>query len=428
MEIGIRSGSRLSRVPVLAVALAGSALWPGAAAAQVPVTPVVETAPVPSSGDAADDAAIWVHPSDPGQSRVIGTDKQAGLAVYDLAGAQLQFLPGTDSNNVDVRYRFLLGGVRLDIAAASDRSDDTIDVYRIDPVTGLLSEVTAGSGIPAGIAVYGFCLYVSPDSGSTYAFVTSQSGEVEQWQLLDDGSGQVAGTLVRSLSVGSISEGCVADDEEAALYVGEENVGIWRYGAEPGDGTARTAVDDTGPSGHLVADVEGLALYHRSDGSGYLLASSQGDNTFAVYLRAPGNAYIGSFQLVAGGGIDAVTGTDGIDVSNVSLGGAFAQGLFVAQDTANDGFHQDFKLVRWEDVANAFTPPLAIDTSWNARGPRPVPALPVWTLAPLAALLLRASFSQLLRGTLRSGSCTGQAPRCHGVAQEVPRREETAPG
>lgn len=391
-----RRSARLSAA-LLPFALAAPGLGPGAARAQVSVAPVVETAPVPSSGDAADDAAIWLHPSDPNQSRVIGSDKHGGLAVYDLAGAQLQFLPGTDSNNVDVRYRFPLGGARRDIAVASDRIDDTIDVYQLDPVTGLLSDVTAGAGIPAGITLYGLCLYQSALDGSSYAFVTSQSGQVEQWRLRDDGTGQVTGTLARAFSVGSQSEGCVADDEEAALYIGEENVGIWRYGAEPGDGALRTAVDVTGPSGHLVADVEGLAIYYRSDGSGYLLASSQGNSTFAVYLRAAGNAYVGSFQLVAGGGIDAVTGTDGIDVSNAALGGAFAQGLFVAQDTSNPGGNQNFKLARWQDVANAFSPPLAIDTSWNPRGPAAVPALPLWGSALACGLLLAAGARRLAR-------------------------------
>ena len=57
----------------------------------VNVAAVVETTPVPSWGDAADDPAIWVHPSDPALSVVIATDKKSGIAVYDLSGAQLQF-------------------------------------------------------------------------------------------------------------------------------------------------------------------------------------------------------------------------------------------------------------------------------------------------------------------------------------------------
>ena len=90
---------------------------------------------------------------------------------------------------------------------------------------------------------------------------------------------------MRSFSVGSITEGCVADDETGSLYIAEENVAIWRYGAEPGAGTARTQVDTAGGNGHLTADIEGLTLYYGDGGAGYLLASSQGSSTFAIYRR-----------------------------------------------------------------------------------------------------------------------------------------------
>ncbi len=72
------------------------------------VQATVETEPVPSSGDAADDAAIWGHPADSSLSLIIGTDKDSGLAAYDLAGVQVQFLADGELNNVDVRYDFLL--------------------------------------------------------------------------------------------------------------------------------------------------------------------------------------------------------------------------------------------------------------------------------------------------------------------------------
>ena len=58
--------------------------------------PTLGTTPVPSSGDAADDMVVWVHPTTPSLSLVIGTDKNAGIAVYDMTGAQLQFLSDGD--------------------------------------------------------------------------------------------------------------------------------------------------------------------------------------------------------------------------------------------------------------------------------------------------------------------------------------------
>jgi myo-inositol-hexaphosphate 3-phosphohydrolase len=55
------------------------------------VRPVVETTPVPHTGDAADDVAIWVHPTDPVLSTIIGTDKQGGLErVMDLGENRIE--------------------------------------------------------------------------------------------------------------------------------------------------------------------------------------------------------------------------------------------------------------------------------------------------------------------------------------------------
>lgn len=329
-----------------------------------PVVATAETDPVPSSGDAADDPAIWIHPTDPSLSLVIGTDKDSGLGVYDLSGNELQFLADGQLNNVDLRYGFPLGDQLVDLVAAGDRASDTVAVYRIDPQNRALESVDS---FPVGIGIYGSCMYSSPLDGRYYVFVTSEGGEVEQWQVSDDGASGVEANLVRAFDVGSQSEGCVADDETRYFYIAEESEGIWKYGAEPGAGSARSLVDSTGSGGHLEADVEGLAIYYASGGEGYLLASSQGSDEFIVYDRQGDNPYVMTFEIVAGNGIDQVTGTDGIEVSSAPLGLLFPQGIFVAQDTNNDDGNQNFKLVPWEIIAYSVTPPLLIDTSYDPR-------------------------------------------------------------
>jgi hypothetical protein len=172
---------------------------------------------------------------------------------------------------------------------------------------------------------------------------------------------------VREFDVGSQTEGCVADDLAARFYVGEEAVALWRYGAEPGDGEARVQVDTTDVGGHLVADVEGLALYTAQGGVGYLVASSQGADAYVLYERAGSNAYVGTFQIVDGPAIDGTTGTDGIEVSNAALGAAFPFGVFVAQDGDNGEENQNYKLVPWESIAGSFEPPLVIDPTFSPR-------------------------------------------------------------
>lgn len=312
------------------------------------VRAAVETRPVPHAGDAADDAAIWVHPRSRRRSTIIGTDKQGGIAVYDLGGRLIQYRRDGRMNNVDLRSGFRLAGRRVTLVSASNRSNDSIAIYRVNRRTRKLVDVRARV-LRTGPGVYGLCMYRSRLTGRYYVFVTSESGRVEQWLLFRAGR-EVDARRVRRLEVGSQTEGCVADDSLRRLYLGEENRGIWRYRAEPSRGSRRTLIDRTGGGGHLSADVEGLAI--AKGRRGYLMASSQGNSTFALYRRRS-NTFVKTFEVVAGNGIDAVSDTDGIEVTRAALGRAFPRGLFVAQDGNNRPRHQNFKLVPWQAIARS---------------------------------------------------------------------------
>lgn len=324
----------------------------------------VETVSKAGVGD-ADDPAVWVHPADPARGVIIGTDKERGLSVYNLDGVEIQHLPGGRMNNVDVRYGFPLDGRAADIAVAGNRSNDSLAVYAINPEDGTLRDAAARL-LRAGIVVYGSCLYRNPEDGKYYVFVNSQAGEVEQWELFANGSGLIDARRVREFQVGSQTEGCVADDELGVLYIGEEARAIWKYGAKPEDGDTREMVDMAG--GHFVPDVEGLAIYHGPNGTGYLIASSQGNNTYVVYERGGSNEYVMTFRIGPAGAIDGAEETDGIDVINLPLGDRFPNGLFVVQDGRNlEGTSTNFKLVPWESIARAADPPLMIEPGWNPR-------------------------------------------------------------
>jgi 3-phytase len=318
----------------------------------IPVHATVETDPVRSSGDAADDPAIWLHPIDGAQSTIIGTDKKRGLMVYDVNGRLLQELPDGRLGNVDLRHDFPLGGSPTAIVTAGNRTDNSIAIYAIDQSTRRLRNVAARR-IGVDLVVYGSCMYRSAIDGDYYVFITSKSGEVDQWRLLQTNRGTIDAERVRGFDVGSQIEACVADDELGFLYIGEEQVGIWKYAAEPTMGQHRIAVDSTGPNGSLTPDVEGLTIFLGAQGTGYLIASSQGRDAFNVYRREGGNEYIMTFGIEDGNGIDRVTHSDGIDVVNGSLGPTFPHGVFVTQDQQNDGGRQNFKLVPWPAIEAA---------------------------------------------------------------------------
>jgi 3-phytase len=356
--------SRLMKVAALTVAcgLIAWQLWsaplsgPGRTSGRtaISVRATVETDPVRSSGDAADDPAIWRHPTDGAQSTIIATDKRRGLMVYDLTGRSLQELPDGQLVNVDLRHGFPLSGSPTAIVTSGDRSDDSMAIYAIDPSTRRLRNVAARH-LGVDVGVYGSCMYRSAVNGAYYVFITSKSGEVAQWRLFEKGPGMVDAERVRGFDVGSQIEACVADDELGFLYIGEEQVGIWKYAAEPTGGNGRIQVDSTGPTGFLTPDVEGLTIFFGAAGTGYLLASTQGRDAFNVYRREGRNEYVATFTIEEGNGIDRVTHSDGIDVLNASLGPGFPHGVFVTQDQKNDGGRQNFKLVPWPAIEAAIS-------------------------------------------------------------------------
>jgi 3-phytase len=324
------------------------------ATAETEVFPVEGTF---DNGDVADDSAIWINPSDPARSAVVADNKDpisGGIAVYDMSGKLLQFRQEGQIGNVDLRQGFRLDGRSVVLVGANDRSDNTIRFWVLDPVTRRLTPVEARD-VTTLSPNYGFCMYRNPSSGKIYAFVSqADGGQFEQYELFEAG-GHVDARKVRSFNIGSQAEGCVADDELGHLYVGEEDIGIWKYGAEPTAGATRTQVDRAG--GHVVADVEGLTLAYGAKRTGYLLASSQGDSTIAVYERAGDNAFVKRFHIAGNGGIDAVSGSDGIDATSANAGPRFEHGMLVAHDAVNSGGrNSNLKYVPLEQVLNLSPP------------------------------------------------------------------------
>jgi len=317
------------------------------------VVPRVQTEPVARLGDVADDPAIWVHPTDPARSRVLGTNKKQGLMVYDMAGRQTQFLETGRVNNVDLRQGVRFDGQLFDLAVASQRDDNLVVLYGIDP-DGSVRELTRfATGLDQ---LYGICLY-QPAAGGLEVIVNDKGGMFRQYRLSRSG-GVFEATLARQFSLPSQPEGCVADDRQARLFIGEEKRGIWTLPAA-GTSPARMAlVHAVGKDLH--ADVEGMAIYAGKNGN-YLIVSSQGDSSYVVLDAAAPYRVRGRFKVGfnAPAGIDGTSETDGLDVTARNLGGPFSQGMLVIQDGYKrlpDG-PQNFKYVAWDDVARALRLP-----------------------------------------------------------------------
>ncbi len=333
---------------------------PSSSAAPVLVTSDDETEPVSHSGDAMDDPAIWVHPTSPAQSLVIGNDKKGALETYNLDGSRQQRI--TDSatfwGNVDVRQGVSINGVTRDVVAVAHRD---IQFYGVNATTRQLSSIT--DGVSVGALGEGLCLYESQQSGTLYVFTITRPGYLRQFRVHDDDrDGLLQATQVRDFQVGSESEGCVADDATGRLFVSEEDVALWRYDAEPTGGSARTLVDRVVSSGgELAPDIEGVTLVTQPGGAGYLIASAQNvaspqQSYFVVYDRAPPHNFVSSFRVTNGTDSDDCDRTDGIAAYAGNLGTSYPQGLFVCQDNANvapgSSGNQNLKFVRLERVVD----------------------------------------------------------------------------
>jgi myo-inositol-hexaphosphate 3-phosphohydrolase/ribosomal protein L24E len=370
-------------------------------------TASAETAAVSATTVKTSDPAIWVNPTDATQSLVLGANNEDGLITYDLTGAKKAQAGVTKIpvSGVDTRNNVTVAGAPASMAIAVGDTGlpanphGAAHVYLIDS-TGKLTDKTAVHAVNPDWHqgnVSAVCMYQSPVTHDTYAFMLSNNGQMEQVKVLDEAgnTGKVDLQIVRGyhstpsnvtdwdVTADALSQpgGCVADDELKTVYVSEKGKGIWKFGAEPGDPMTGTLIDTpTGatPAGHLSTKTLGLALARTGSGAGYLMASSPDAiggplaDSFMVYDRAEGNAFVRTFHVIAGA-FDNCQQTDGIDAAVGNFGGAFASGLFVCQDQHNQSSgapqaFQNYKLVPLEQTV-------------DPAGP--VPATTTTTLAPV---------------------------------------------
>lgn len=134
------------------------------------IAATVESFPVRSAGDAADDVAICVDPADPGKSLVVGADKEAGLAVYDMKGNELEFVPCGKVNNVDLRRNVKLGGRELTLVITALDDDYTLQVFELAAEKPYLRELPGGK-FEVDISTIGLALHRDPATGSCAAIV-----------------------------------------------------------------------------------------------------------------------------------------------------------------------------------------------------------------------------------------------------------------
>jgi 3-phytase len=332
------------------------------------IPPLVVTEPTLKDSD---DPAIWVHPTDPAQSLVIGTDKDeqnGGLYAFDLKGKIVKTVLGMKRpNNVDLVYGLMLGGKPVDVAVMTERNVGKIRVVAVPSM-----EVIDGGGLPVFDIAHdkerlptGIALYKRPRDGAIFAIVGAREGPKEgylwQYRLEDDGKGQVRATKVREFGAYSGTkeiEAIAVDNELGHVYYSDERFGVRQYQADPDAPDANRELGSFGTDG-FFGDREGISIYPTGPRRGYIIVSNQDGeekgNSFRIFRREgePGKPYAHPFLKEVKLSTES---SDGSDVTTVDFGGRFPGGLFVAMSTDRTFHYYSWQQIAGRDLQSAPRP------------------------------------------------------------------------
>ena len=309
------------------------------------VEATLETEPVVSVDDAADDICIWENPNDAMKSIVVATDKKYGFITYDLRGKKLyQYAVGRPNNLALFTPNNILNN-DLPLICASNRTAETITFAFLKP-DGSLTEIQ-DIEVPLK-EVYGITTYLAEQP---YIIVSTKKGKVWQYQIGLQGK-KVRMALVRKLKFGKTVEGLVVDPNNQKLYVAEEERGLWQLNALPWKAKEKTMILEVDKD-NLKPDFEGLALRENEDGSGWIILSVQGSNAYAFIDRE--SLQLKNIIQIKDGVVDGVQETDGLDVSSLKTP-TFPNGILIVQDGENGNEPQNFKYVNWNHIKSLLVP------------------------------------------------------------------------
>jgi 3-phytase len=300
--------------------------------------PTVVTAQV---SEDSDDPAIWIHPTDPSKSLILGTDKGGGLYTFDLDGKILADRTKTGlsrPNNVDIEQGVTIGGRTLDLAIVTERDGGRVRVYSLPEVKEIDNagiEVFVGDA-PELRKPMGVALYHRPSDGALFAIVSRKTGPSDgylwQYKVEGDGNGGVKLTKVRQFGAFSGGEGeieaVVVDDDAGYVYYSDEWAGVRKYAADPDAADANRQLATFGTQG-FKEDREGISIYKTGASTGYILVSDQQANLFRVFPREGTSKGPHDHPEIAALPVSTQE-SDGSDVTNVPLGARFPRGMFVA--------------------------------------------------------------------------------------------------
>lgn len=254
-----------------------------------------------SYGDIAD-AAVWVSSESNDKNLLIVTLEEDGLAAFDAEGRQLWKNDQTNALGADIRYNVSDNNSNsIDLLAVGLPDDNAIGFYQIDREAAI--PVQSIGTLQTGVAAESVCLHQNMTTKALSITLVTETGMARQYKLKYDGvniksvlenDGGVPAP-VREFVVGGELSACIVDDETATLYIAEQNLGVWAYGADVENVKDRRLVDSVSPLGKLK-EIEGLDIAYSDSGNGYLIVADEVEG-LALYQRSGSNDYVTTFRV-----------------------------------------------------------------------------------------------------------------------------------
>ena len=259
--------------------------------------------------------------------------------MYNLKGEILSEVQEGRINNVDVLPLIKTENkTSFPIICSSNRSDNSVIFHRLYP-TGRLQYLDKFKFFPNLKEVYGICFY--EDNDRIFLFVSDKKGTIEQWDMGSKNFFTKA-KRIRTIKVRSTVEGMVGDPFYKKLYFAEEKKGLWQINVYPDKDLDKKLILKTDKT-ILKADWEGLALWEKQNGYGFILISIQGSNKFCFVSRKT-KQIVKTFEIKSTPQIDGVEDTDGLALK-VFKSDLLPEGILVVQDGKNGVENQNFKYI-----------------------------------------------------------------------------------
>ena len=140
-------------------------------------------------------------------------------------------------------------------------------------------------------------------------------------------------------------EAIAVDNELGFVYYSDEQTGIRKYFADP----SKNDNNEIAIFGQndFKSDNEGIAIYKKTESTGYILVSNQQANTFVVYTREENSNQKNKHIKIAEIPVSTIE-CDGSDATSINLNKDFSKGMLVAMSNGMTFHYYDWNLIQKE--------------------------------------------------------------------------------